>query len=113
MMSVVINDRDPANLALKLEPAVGILKSVEGLNDLVELNVQLQCNRCRRERVIHVVLTRHGQLHFSELLTSPHDRKLRSKAVVTNMSRRHLRLRGKTIRHTPALDAGHHQLNVW
>ena len=61
VVTVVVDDGDPACLAFALEPALGATKLRQGRRDGRKRHVQLQADADRGERVEHVVAARHLQ----------------------------------------------------
>jgi hypothetical protein len=88
VVTIIIDDRDPPNLANDLEAAVYAAKSVERLSTRLKRNAQLCTHHYRRKSVERVVAARHTQRDWTQALLVAPDLKRGLESLYPQISRR-------------------------
>jgi len=112
-MPIIIDHCNTADFPFELETPVRVLEDLEGRRDFLERNLQLECNRRRRECVVYVVLAGNRQMNLAQRLVSELDRERRTEvAVVFDIERGNVRLRSHSVGDPTSFDLRKNQLHV-
>src|SRR5215217_958611 len=68
MMRVIVHQQETVAGVFDFKSSAGVLESPQGFRNSIEGNAELGCQRDNGNCVMHVVLSRHVQYKFAELL---------------------------------------------